>query len=297
VALDWLEVEYSTPVVSRGVVAEIYPNRAERLGASTPFEYVLKPGLRTADLGFDRIDVAVPSLAADIDSLLVDDLAWQRLAPGAGAGGRAWLDTVTVGERQYAAAVYADSASGLTKMGIKTRLLTARDFPVGQEKDIRVGFHTPVFKLMTQFDSWVWNDQAPAAFPQPAQAGNAADRLPSDQVVVTVQEAARSLRLRQVSPNPFTPNGDGVNDVARFAFELYLLTERAQVEVGIYDLSGRPVRRLGPLAGAAGEYELAWDGRDSAGVLVAPGLYVYRLVADSDTEGTKTAAGTIGVVY
>jgi hypothetical protein len=297
VSLDWLEVEYSPPVASRGVVAEIYPDRAERLGETTAFQYVLKPNLATADIGFNRIDMAVPSLEAQIDSFLVDDLLWARLAPGPGVEGRAWLDSVKVADRQYAAATFVDRIGGATKLGIKTRLLTARDFPRGQEKDIRLDFHTPVYKLMTQFDSWVWNDGSTVALPQPTQAGNAVDRLPSDQVVVTVQDTDKSLALRQVSPNPFSPNGDGINDVARFQFDLYLLTKAVQVEVGIYDLSGRLMRRLGPVGAAAGEQQLAWDGRDEGGTAVAPGVYVYQLTVDSDTRESKTVTGTIGVAY
>jgi hypothetical protein len=202
-----------------------------------------------------------------------------------------------VGERQYAAATFADSIRGIAQLGIKTRVLTARDFPRGQDKDIRVDFRTPVYKLMTQFDSWVWNDGNTVALPQPTQAGNAADRLPSDQVVVTVQEAGRSLAVRQVRPNPFSPNGDGVNDVARFGFDLYLLTQNAQVQVGIHDLSGRLVRQLGPVGAVAGEQQLTWDGRDEGGAAVAPGMYVYRLTVDSDTRESKTVTGVIGVAY
>jgi len=77
-------------------------------------------------------------------------------------------------------------------------------------------------------------------------------------------------RLMQNSPNPFNPS-----TTIRFR-----LPATAQVELCVYDLSGRPVRRL--LAGesrTAGGHAVVWDGRDDRGLPVASGSYVYRLVA------------------
>ncbi len=42
-------------------------------------------------------------------------------------------------------------------------------------------------------------------------------------------------------------------------------------DVKVLDVRGRMVRRLGPAEGAA---EIEWDGRDAAGALVAPGVYI-----------------------
>jgi hypothetical protein len=41
--------------------------------------------------------------------------------------------------------------------------------------------------------------------------------------------------------------------------------------------------------------EWEWDGRDSSGQLVQPGLYIYRARLDADVP--ETVVGTITVVY
>lgn len=299
ISLDYIEFDFSPPVVSRGVVAEIFPDTTGRLGQISSFYYVLKPDIATADVGFNRIDILVPSLESRIDSFLVDDLAWTRLAPdGPGTASKAWLDTVQVtADRTFATATYLEPATGLIKMGIKTRVFRAADFPRGQDKEIEIHLQAPVFKLLTQFDSWVWNDQGSAQLQQPTSPGNAADRLPSDDVKVTVEDVQKTLDLRTIGPNPFTPNGDGINDQAVFDFDLFLLTIQAKIEVTIFDMAGRPVRKLGPLFSRAGEQRLAWDGRDEANELMPPGLYLYQLSVDSDSAENKTITGTLGVAY
>ena len=299
VSLDYLEFDYAPPVVSRGVVAEIYPDTAAALGSPFSFEYVLKPDLTTDDAGFNRIDLAVPSTEAWIGDLLVDDLSWTRLEPEPPAQAtREWLDGVTItADNTYATATYLDSASGLARLGIKTRMLSAADFPRGQDKEILIDLHTSIFKLLTHFGSWVWSDAGAAELQQPTSPGNAADRLPSDHVTVTVQRADKALAIRALGPNPFTPNGDGVNDEAVFDVNLFLLTGQVDVEVRIYDLAGTQVRRVGPLSSSAGEQRLQWNGEDEAGQTVPPGAYLYEVSAASDTKSSKTVSGTICVAY
>jgi hypothetical protein len=312
VSLDYIEFDYASPVVSRGILAEIFPDTASVLGLPTAFNYVLKPDVSTSDVGFNRIDIAVPSPKATLDTLSIDDLRWERILPVPPAGldadeaadwiaerlsSSAWLDTVSIGAGSvYAAATYYDSAAGVHKMGIKTRTLTADDFPRGQDREIDVRLTTPVFRLLTGFDSWIWNDAAPDELQQPTQPGNASDRLPSDAVRVTVQGARSTVNVRQVEPNPFTPNGDGINDAARWTFEVYLLTSAADISVTIYNLDGRLVRTVETPA-TAGELTIDWDGRDDEGNLVPPGLYLYRLYVDSDTDQTKEQLGTVAVAY
>ena len=143
----------------------------------------------------------------------------------------------------------------------------------------------------------MWNDQGGGQLQQPTSPGNAADRLPSDDVRVTVEDVQTTLDLRAIGPNPFTPNNDGVNDEAVFDFDLFLLTTETRIEVILFDLSGRVVRRLDPLFSRAGEQRLSWDGRDDAGDRVPPGLYLYQLTVDSDSQENKTVLGTLGVAY
>jgi len=312
VSLDYLEFDFSSPVVSRGILAEIFPDTAAVLGLANSFSYVLKPDVSASDVGFNRIDIAVPSPQATLDSLFIDDLRWERILPEPPGGlsevdaadwvtarlsSKTWLDTMSIGAgSRFAAATYLDTAGSLFKLGIKTRTLTTADFPRGQDREIEIGLTTPVYRLLTGFDSWIWNESATEDLQQPTQPGNASDRLPSDAVRVTVPGSNRTVTIRDVSPNPFTPNGDGINDAAKWTFDVFLLTAATDISVTVYNLSGREIRSVTTPA-TAGELEIDWDGRDQAGDLVAPGIYLYRLFVDSDTDGKKEQLGTIAVAY
>jgi hypothetical protein len=52
------------------------------------------------------------------------------------------------------------------------------------------------------------------------------------------------------------------------------------VELGVFDLAGRPVRRLVSSWLPAGSHSIAWDGTDASGRQVAPGVYLTRLRAN-----------------
>jgi hypothetical protein len=81
-------------------------------------------------------------------------------------------------------------------------------------------------------------------------------------------EAPRVPALR-TSPNPFT---------TRTAI-LVTLPAPGPVELGIYDIAGRLVRRVahGPLG--PGDHRFEWDGRNDAAQIVASGVYFVRLRA------------------
>jgi hypothetical protein len=70
------------------------------------------------------------------------------------------------------------------------------------------------------------------------------------------------------------------------------LPRPAQVDLLIFDAQGRCVRRLAAGTGCAGGLQqFIWDGRNDAGEILAPGIYVYRLEA-----GTHGGVGKITLV-
>ncbi len=75
--------------------------------------------------------------------------------------------------------------------------------------------------------------------------------------------------LMQNYPNPFNPE-----TVIR-----YDLPENTSVQLIIYDLLGREVRRLVDGEMTAGAKSITWDGLDNAGRQVSSGLYIYKIVA------------------
>ncbi len=87
-------------------------------------------------------------------------------------------------------------------------------------------------------------------------------------------ELPATHRLGACAPNPFNP-------ATTIGFSL---ANRAQVELIVYDLTGRRVRTL--LAGRwveAGDHEAKWRGIDEQGREVAAGVYLARFRAGEIT--------------
>lgn len=57
----------------------------------------------------------------------------------------------------------------------------------------------------------------------------------------------------------------------------YQIPDRAQVEIGIYDITGRLVKTLVNQNQPAGKYQVRWNGRNEKGQKAASGIYFYSL--------------------
>jgi flagellar hook assembly protein FlgD len=57
----------------------------------------------------------------------------------------------------------------------------------------------------------------------------------------------------------------------------YELPVAASAQLGVYDASGRVVRRLASGTSEAGPHQVAWDGLDGTGRPVGPGVYFVRV--------------------
>ncbi len=86
-----------------------------------------------------------------------------------------------------------------------------------------------------------------------------------------------SYSLSQNYPNPFNP-GTSIT---------YVLPQAAMVTLTIYDLLGRTVRVLVDGQQPGGRRWAEWDGRDTRGLPVASGAYIYRMAA-TGTDGAQT---------
>ena len=60
-----------------------------------------------------------------------------------------------------------------------------------------------------------------------------------------------------------------------------------RVVVEVYDLAGRQIRRLVDGRQATGNHRIIWEGDDSHGTPVAPGMYFCRLAVDDETSTEK----------
>ena len=107
---------------------------------------------------------------------------------------------------------------------------------------------------------------------------------------VFVQDVPRQATL-QAQPNPFSPDGDGFDDVTAVTFALPTLS--ARVNVRIFDAKGRPVRFLlnNELSGA--ERTVFWDGRNDEGERCRMGIYIIWLEALSESARSVNCRCTV----
>lgn len=117
-----------------------------------------------------------------------------------------------------------------------------------------------------------------SAFPLNTNRIGFADATP---LVLTAAPPASGLpqavKLGEPLPNPFNP-------VVTIPFSV---GRGGVVELGIYDLRGRQVRRLFTSRMAEGSYREQWDGLDHAGAPMPTGVYLVRIKLDTVQETRK----------
>jgi flagellar hook assembly protein FlgD len=95
-----------------------------------------------------------------------------------------------------------------------------------------------------------------------------------------------------VSPNPFSPDGDGKEDFLVIRYQLQGTANRIRVK--IFDARGRLVRTLANSEPAGAQGELIWDGLDDSRQALRIGIYVIYLEAlNADSAVIETLKQTI----
>ncbi len=89
----------------------------------------------------------------------------------------------------------------------------------------------------------------------------------------------------KVEPSPFSPNGDGIDEVATILFQLPFPS--AMVTVEIYDLMGRLISQPAKNLLSSSEGAIYWDGSSKHGNKARIGMYVVRCSA-TDTMSDRT---------
>ena len=255
-SLDWLAVNFTAPL-AESTLGEVYPLQAEP-GVKSEFSYFLRP-LRTAGSGFDQL-LLQSSTGVEFADVLVND-------------------EIVAGQ--------VDTVGGGFRVTLPSR--------VRSNQLVELRFSTSVFLQGTRFDLFLQDSRQQETVRQLVDAGDATDLVESSTNVVMLPVTQNLVGNLGTNSRAITPNGDGLNDELIAVFDLVNVLVPRPLTLSVFDLSGHRMYSA-ELSGTAGRTELTWDGRDDAGSLVSPGLYVVEISVAGDT-GDRGRRQVISVVY
>ena len=158
---------------------------------------------------------------------------------------------------------------------------------------IEVQFESQSFREGIEFESFVRSTESEEGVFQrvDAEAQDATELVDSSTARVSLMALQGSLIQDVAMLQVFTPNGDGVNDELQISFALLKVLEERPLEVTFYDLSGRLMGQgestAGTVSGKVGEQAFTWDGRNLAGQVVPPGIYLCRIKVAADDQDSQ----------
>lgn len=296
----WVRTPRSVNILPAGEVGRIY-NRITAQGDEVPVtqddipisgaSYGVLPSEQQGQiLYFRRIT------SGDEEELVkIDARSWRDL-PAEEQGPVRYFRVLTGDGAPYPFDADGDSLDAADYLSLPS---TSRGRVVGKGPLMRLRFRSPVFVNGTTLEMAVrsTNGGTNANAPwQSVEPGDALDTLESNTLSIGVPLESQALSDVDLAPNPFTPNGDGVNDAMEIRFSVLRLSQPRSAMVRIYTLGGRRVWQIEGLV-ESGRHVLRWDGLDDAGNLVPPGLYICQLNLRLDSDGGVTRSRTVAVVY
>ena len=297
-----LRFEQLLPPILPGVRAEIVPATGVEAGLDTLFTYALRPQIEPGDAGFNRLRVATPTSIRGIEKVEFGYGDLQGLARREEVN----FERVEVTESYFVLGLPRIDAT----QAADDSLVVMVQFR-GRVLDVKTSFTGHVFldtlgegpRDYSDIISVGAGENTVSILPQRVQEGDVLDfsEAMGDRntlnVVTTVAQNIQDVIMRvELTPNPFTPNGDGVNDELKIAYDVLRVFESVPVRTEVYDLSGRLVWKPPPALRKVGEVRESWDGRNDEGSLLPPGMYLMKISAETDAEDF-TSTQLISLVY
>ncbi len=172
---------------------------------------------------------------------------------------------------------------------------------IGTGRLLRMRFTSAVFLNGTTLETFV-RDAGQASGPgggwQQVSSGEATALSPSRSLSISVPLDGTVLGDLILEPNPFTPNGDGVNDELQVSVSVFRVNVVREARMRVYTLDGRVVwEEVQPALG--GRHTFTWRGVDRSGQPVPPGMYLCQIHLDADSEqaGERTVSRVVAVAY
>jgi hypothetical protein len=263
--LESVEIEYDPVLVAGQVLAAVAPDTA-RKGAKTPLTLEIRVEAGGNDYGVDMLQVE--GIPFEIDEVRV--------------GGRLLLEDEDL-QVGYRWRPMTEEGRSLIELAPTERIDATADIEISGSAVFVVDRTQLLVQAgsleQSQRDGYVnWQN---------------ASQLDGEGTVVRAFGAPPKLLSQvEVGPSPYSPFEGGTVD---FRFVVANLRQDADIDIDIFSLDGRRVRRLRQ-TGQARAYNLSWDGRDGSGRVVDPGLYIYEIRIDAGA-GSSSRRGTTVVAY
>lgn len=116
---------------------------------------------------------------------------------------------------------------------------------------------------------------------------------PGRQNSIFVQNLSHESKVT-ISPNPFSPDGDGFEDFAVINFDL--THPLSQVRIKVFDSQGRIVRTLAENRPSSSNNSVVFDGLDDSGNPLRIGIYILLIEAVAEGSGNVEVIKTPVVV-
>lgn len=269
--LRGLDLRLKEPLANQ-VLGEIAPQKIEHSGESETFTLFLKPDFQTNSLSFDQVLVELPPSA---EAQVVEVAVGLEGELAAGRG------------RVYRRDEVERGGSGADSLWVQL------PEKVKAQEMVALRFSGMLYLASNAFAASVGLGAGADRVWQRVDAGEATALEKGVGMTVQTPFAGRLLGAVEVSPNPFTPNGDGINDTVELVFPVFKVLGSKALVLEVYSLDGTLVRRQEKaVAHAAGLQRLSWDGRGRDGRLLPPGLYLCRVglrVEDQSADQPLTA--------
>ena len=317
--VEQLSIEYLRPPIADDLIAEIYPREVE-VSESVNFTYAVRALMNIEGVkGFDTFEIRTPTRVLGIDRIEIvdgsDTIAEQVLNADVILDQRG-VPMVRTEEGQIQELPYSTASAAGDTFAIQA--ITDRNFIVhfpriepaegGSERLLKIHFRGQVLLYSTLFRGQAILSSQPGSI-QRITPGNAAllgeGDLPTASGITVLSPGITEGSLVgsfALDPNPFTPNGDGINDQLGLSYDIVAVTRAAKVQIQVFDLSGRLVHTIYEGADLSGRYdrtsrpELSWDGRVQGGTVVPPGIYLIYIEVKGDSKANRRAV-PVAVAY
>jgi len=226
--------------------------------------------------------VSLDHVLLDSDGHPVTNTPWVSIAGPAGSACYQWLETAPEGEwHNYQAAI--DSTLWTLEEGTDWAALLTDVQELRLGRDITTGHDTSgLDDFYVGLPAESGEDCNLNGIPDDCDTDTDGNGVPDDCTDTAVAPdpwaGTGRVELLPAHPNPFNPK----------TTLRYFLRDDARVDLSIFDVSGRRVRRL--VTGEsrnAGHHSLRWDGRDDHGGRLSSGVYFCRLRIPGEERVTK----------